>query len=303
MTLATGRVTSHQVLLLSDTRQYEPRQERGGASVMTGTLKTTFLAGGVAVAFTGNVDLAQRAVRSVPDAGLGFRDTLRHFEEHTRDNQNEYLVAFAGPKRLFHIRAGSGQEKRQAWIGDHAGFESYQRGPQPARGPDFWRMTVCGPEVEDNKIVLDAIERFQAVLEDPGVPSVGDFFTVALGHGGTFRFVSVSTAFFDAEGTVRGPDGAAILASTGENRAYRFYKWFPRTPELAAAAYVFPEMEQCFVFYPNISGFADQCRLFSGLAGDALAAEIECEIGIRFEIFEFAHVGDQRLPRAPLAAA
>jgi hypothetical protein len=156
-------------------------------------------------------------------------------------------------------------------------------------------MTICGPDIPDEGAVHDFISRFQAVLDDPLVPSVGDFFTVAVGRNGKFRFICVSTAYFDAEGRVRAPDGSLILSSTGENRAYRFYKWPPHGSELAAAAYVFPEIEQCFVFYPNMSGFADQCRLFSGVSGDALVAAIEQETGIRFDTIEFAHVGAPRM--------
>jgi hypothetical protein len=297
MTLVIGRATNSQVILLSDTRQTDPRQTRGKQSVMTGTLKTTFLPGGVAIAFTGNIDIAQEAIRSLPSNGtqLSFRDTLNHLEACTRDNENEYLVGFAGPKRLFRVHAGQSEDRRKVWIGDLEGHERFEKGVMPVSGKDFWRITILGPQPDDTRLVNGMLAQFQDVLEDSAVPSVGDFFTLAVGQRGEFRFLLVVTAFVDGEGVIRAPDGSTILSSTGENRAYRFLTWVPRKPNFAAAAYVFPEIEQCYVFFPEASGFADQCCQFSGLSGEALADEIDRTLNIRFETLEFAHLGDPRV--------
>lgn len=292
MTLVIGRVTPHHVVLLSDTRQQDPRQTRGTPSVMTGTLKATFLGQSAAVAFTGNIDLAQRAIRSIGGRFVGFRATIEHFVKETRDNENEYLLAFAGPKRLFHIRAGSSQESKQAWIGDKDGFERFQEGPRPTNGSDFWQSTMCGPLEEDGERVHDLIARLRAVSEDPAVSSVGDFFTVAVGRDDKFTFKMVATAYFDAEGVIRAPNGSTILSSTGENRAYRFFKWVPEQDGIAAAAYVFPEVKQCYAFYARDGGFADQCIPISGFEGEGLRSELKRLVGISFGYLELRHVGD-----------
>jgi hypothetical protein len=292
MTLAVAKVTSHQIVIVSDTRTGDPRQQREIGTLKDGLLKTTFISNDVAVAFTGSTDIAQETVRRIltqGDGDLGFKFVLNFFAGSTVDNENEYLVGFAGPKRLFHVARGQTKEQRAAWIGDKAAFERFQSGAAVTPSHEFWRATIIGPNVFDQKFVIDQIGHFQGVIEDSKITTVGDFFTVAVSNGGRFRFISIATLYFDTEGRILGPNGNAILPSTGENRDYRFTTWVPRQQHLAVAAFVFPEVKRAFVFHPRNQGFSDECLVFDGLTGDLLADEIERKIGIRFEVIELRH--------------
>ena len=289
MTLVVAKATKHQVIILSDTRKGDPRQDRQIGGVTDGLLKTTFLSENIAVAFTGDPDLAQETVRGIRGNGLNFRDVLDFFATATAHNENEYIVGFAGPRRLFEVRNGSIHERKAAWIGDKSAFERFQSGPQSAPQNNFRRATIIGPDVSEQNFVLDQIDRLQTVVEDSTLQTVGDFFTVAVSNGGRFRFISIATLYFDAESRILGPTGNPILSASGENRAFRFTAWFPRKQTVAATAFVFPEVKKAFVFHSKEKGFADECAVFDGLSGDSLADEIEKKTGIRFEVLEIRH--------------
>jgi len=107
MTLVVAKVTPNQVFMLADTRVYDPRATK---SVTAGMLKTTTLAPKVALAFTGDVHLAECAVhdfRNSYGTSAPFKATLNHFTKATVNNENEYLLGFAGPRRLFICLKGS----------------------------------------------------------------------------------------------------------------------------------------------------------------------------------------------------
>ncbi|WP_342714092.1 hypothetical protein [Bradyrhizobium sp. B039] len=289
MTLVVGKVTPHQIIMLADTRIQSPRQERALPDIKSGSLKITFVASNVAIAFTGDPDIARAAIADIRGHSTGFQAVISILQDSSRESDNEYLVGFAGPRRLFHIREGRANERRAAFIGDSAGFERFQSGPRAASGDGAAQATIIGPDVRDQALVIDQLARLQSVLEDRTILSVGDFFTVALSDGGTFRFPFVATMFFDAESRLMAPDGSAILSSTGEKR-HRFTTWYPRKKGSASSAFVFPDAKRAFVFYQaEPLGFANQCEMFDGFVGDQLADEIERRIGIRFEVFEIRH--------------
>ncbi|MET4173835.1 hypothetical protein ABIB99_004935 [Bradyrhizobium sp. LA6.1] len=290
MTLVVAKVTPHQIVMLADTRIQSPRQKRALPDVRSGSLKITFVASNVAIAFTGDPDIASAAIEDIRGGCTSFQSVISVLKNSSRGSGNEYLVGFAGPKRLFHVRGGEAKERRVAFIGDSVGFERFQSGPRAAPQDDSWHATMIGPDVQDQTLVHDQLARLQSVLEDRSILSVGDFFTVALSDGGTFRFPSVATMFFDAESRLLAPDGSALLTSTDERR-HRFTTWYPRQRGLASSAFVFPDAQRAFVFYQGTPfNFANQCEMFDGLVGDQLADEIERRIGIRFEVFEIRHV-------------
>jgi hypothetical protein len=290
LTLVVAKKTTHQIIILSDTRIHSPSQERGVGDVKNGSLKTTFLSSDIAVAFTGDPDLANEAVTKIRQQGnLGFRAVIQCLEVCTSDSENEYIAGFAGPKRLFHIAKGKAKETGIAWIGDKAAFERFQSGPISRPAEDFSRAVIVGPDVLDANLLHDQIARFQEVVEASDVPSVGDFFTVAVSDRGKFRFPLVATLYYDSEGRILGPDGARILSATGENR-FRFAVWSPCDASIAAAAFVFPEVKRAFVFCSSRHGFSDECTVFDGLEGDLLSQAIEKELGVKFEVTEVRHV-------------
>lgn len=289
MTLVVAKVTPHQIIMLADTRIQSPRQERALPDIRRGSLKITFVTSNVAIAFTGDPDIATAAIADIRGGRTGFQSVISVLQVSSRESDNEYLVGFAGPRRLFHVRDGRANERRVAFIGDSVGFERFQSGSRATSGDDAAQATIIGPDVRDQALVHDQLARLQCVLEDRSVLSVGDFFTVALSDGGTFRFPFVATMFFDAEFRLLAPDGSAILSSTGEKR-HRFTTWYPRQKGLASSAFVFPDAQRAFVFYQaEPLSFANQCEVFDGLVGDQLADEIERRIGIRFEVFEIRH--------------
>jgi hypothetical protein len=295
MTLAVARATPQQIIIVSDTRTSEPRQNREVGRLTDGLLKTTFLSEQVAIAFTGSTEIAQDAVREfLKTKGRGHLDlscVLDFFKESTADNENEYLIGFAGPIRLFRIANGQFEERKAAFVGDKAAFERFQSGPDRTVKPtkDFWRATIVGPDVVEPDLILDLIHRIQLAIEDSRLATVGDFFTVAVSNGGQFRFVGVATLYFDNEARILGPTGVPILSSTGENRAYIFTKWTPLSESLASAAFVFSEVQRAYVFHSQGLGFSDVCTVFDGLVGDALADEIERKLGIKFAVAEMRY--------------
>jgi len=92
MTLVIAKVTKHDLFLLADTRIQHPGKSK---SATEGMIKILLLSPFVAVAFTGDPDLAQQHVaefKSQFGSDAGFEDTLEYFRKATHDNENEYLL-------------------------------------------------------------------------------------------------------------------------------------------------------------------------------------------------------------------
>ncbi|UFS77247.1 hypothetical protein LPB73_07675 [Tardiphaga sp. 37S4] len=297
MTLAVGKVTKSGLVLLSDTRQYEPSADRSKRSVRSGTMKTTILWETIAVSFTGNVDVAQRDVAALQSNGEnpGVFAVIEFFEQRSNQSRNDYLVAFAQPGKLYKIADGKAESMHTAWVGHIDGFERFQVGKPAFPDNPFWEMSMFGPDVPDSQQVSDRITRMSAVVEDPSVDSVGDFFTLVAAVDGKFRVCFQAGGYFDAEARLLDPLGRPLLSSTGENRAYRFFAWAPKDRSLAAAAFIFPDPQAAFVFTQRGGvGFADQTHAFYGLTTDELVEKIAETTGVVFETLEFWHLGTPR---------
>ena len=288
MTLVVARVTRHQVYMLADTRVHDPRRPR---NVTGGMLKTVLLSPSVVVAFTGDIELAEQAVlqfRATFGGTTPFRAAIEHFRKSTVDCENEYILGFAGPKRLFHLHSGIEEEKQVAWIGDKNAFERFQEGPRSSTAR-YNRMTVIGPDIPDDEQLLEQISKLQSVLEDPKVEGVGDFFSVLSGSGGRFWQPNIGTLYFDPSAKLLGPNGAPLIQATGENRVFSFSVWAPKNKTINATAFVFRGARKGFVFHAVQAGFATQCDVFDRFTGDNLAAAIEARLGISFGVFELTH--------------
>src|SRR4051812_35258475 len=106
MTLAVAKVTPHQIVMLADTRIQSPRQERALPDIRSGRLKITFVASNIAIAFTGDPDIASAAIAEIRGGHTGFQSVISVLQDSSRDSDNEYLIGFAGPRRLFHVLEG-----------------------------------------------------------------------------------------------------------------------------------------------------------------------------------------------------
>jgi hypothetical protein len=263
MTLIVAKVTKHDLFLLADTRIQHPGKSK---SVTEGMIKILLLSPSVAVAFTGDPDLAQQHVaefKSKFGSDRQFDITLEYFRKVTDNNENEYLLAFAGPRRLFHLLKGRKQEKKQVWLGDISAFERFQEGVRP--GKPFNTTMTIGPDVVDGNRLHDQVFRFQEVIEDLDIDSVGDFFTLAISPAGQFRLPLVGTLYYDIGSRLLGPNGSLMLSATGENRIHSYAIWTPKDVLTPGAAFVFSEAKKCFVFHASSRPFADQCTVFDGL--------------------------------------
>jgi hypothetical protein len=290
MTLVVGKVTAHGVTMMSDTRQYDPKADRAKRSILEGTLKTTILWRQVAVASTGNIDVAQADIADLKNSehSPGFKKILEHLTARTHHSDNEYLVAFAGPKRLFKIAGGTSNEGANAWIGDKAGFERFQAGRKASPSDNYLNITMLGPDLPDHKIVSDRYSRMQGVIEDVDVPGVGDFFTITATRGDTFRLALVAGGYFDAENRLLDVQGNLILGATGANKGSKYYTWTPEDENLSAAAFVFPEVKTCFIFQPeDHKSFADKVSVLTGVGEDDMAQAIRQLTGITFSPIQF----------------
>lgn len=213
---------------------------------------------------------------------------IEHFRKSTVSCENQYLLGFAEPKRLFHLRTGTEEEKKAAWIGDKDAFERFQEGPRLSEA-QYNRMTVIGPDLPDTEQLLEQISKFQSVLEDPKIEGVGDFFSMLSGAGGRFWQPNVGTLYFDPSAKLLGPDGQPLIQATGENRVFSLSVWAPKDEKINATAFVFGGARKGFVFHALEAGFATQCDVFDGLRGDELAAAIETRLGISFGVFDLTH--------------
>jgi hypothetical protein len=189
MTLAIAKIIKHQILILADTHIYNPLLNNR-VNVTAAMLKTLLLSPSTAVTFTGSPDLAQRAAHAFIATNkqtAPFRDTIEYFKSATVDTDNEYLLGFAGRRRLFHLLKGRERERTVCWIGDKDGFERFQQGPT-ASPTLFNRMILFDLELSNATAILsNQVVRFQGVLEDSNVPNVGGFFTLVISQNGVFH--------------------------------------------------------------------------------------------------------------------
>lgn len=285
MTLAIARVFKKQIVILSDTKITPPG---GGGRVTEGVLKTAFLTPAVAVAFAGDPALAKRALLSCKaelGSNPGFRDTIAFFETETAGTLQEYLVAFAGPCRLFKIANGQATEHHSnAWIGDIEGFEAFQNTQGPATGAvhDLWEVDSVGPLDMDGAEVAGLATRFRQTLQDRKATSVGHFFSISASLGGAFRFLIVTSTFASASDDFDNV-GRMVLRPRGDDVHYRLVSMPPKGNGIAGLIFSFVGAGLAYVFHGPDGAFADCCSVLRFEdEGDLMRQAIEIS-GIEFQ--------------------
>ncbi|MHB1103199.1 MAG: hypothetical protein ACYC0C_10590 [Devosia sp.] len=292
MTLAIAHVFKNQIVILSDTKITPPG---GGGSITEGMLKTTFLAPTIAVAFSGDPTLAKRALLSCKETlgtNPGFRDTITFFEGNSAGTQQEYLLAFAGPCRLFKIADGQSTEHHsRAWIGDIEGFEAFQSTQEPSTGAveDLWEMDSVGPLEANGAEVSRLAARFRETLQHRNAMSVGHFCSVAASLGGSFRFLVVTTTFASPSEDFDNL-GRMVLRPRGDDVHYRLVSMPPKRNGIAGLIFSFTGAKLAYVFDGPDGAFADRCSVvrFEG-EGDLMKQAFEIS-GIEFQFADMKMV-------------
>lgn len=100
MTLVVARRVADEIVLLSDTRVYDPKSENARPQPESGLVKSVVLGEGVALAFANSPDLAKKAVSGFPRSSATFRSTIEYFSADSGESGVDYILAFAGPRRL-----------------------------------------------------------------------------------------------------------------------------------------------------------------------------------------------------------
>lgn len=293
MTLIVGKaVRGKQVYLLGDTRITDPRNR---ANPTHGMLKILILTPTLAVGFSGDPDLAKLAVQEYRSK-FGSTSTLEgatnHFKAHTKDNENEYLLAFASLSQLVRVANGGAQTRfKEAWIGDRAAFDHFSKPPTPGltlANSSYHRMITLGPNFPKSDAILGDLGRFAEVVENPSFPGVGDFFMLVAVYEGRFSLGMIASLFFDNSGILT-PEGSTVMTAKGENREYQFSTWVPKEPDVTALAYVFPQVKKCFVFHSDEQNFADQCTVLRNLSSNEVAEEIRNKLGLDMHVILVRH--------------
>lgn len=178
MTLVVGRVTGHQVRILSDFLVTNP--EKPQTSPLSGVLKAVILQPEVCICFAGCVAPALDAVREV-ERRLGGRidEALAILLDAHRVNgaETDFLVGQMEPPRLHRITGGQIERNLlAAHIGSSEAFSRYQ---------ELYASLVLRPalpgldesaELKTAGLMSDA---FDALLRENSFPTVGGFTIVA----------------------------------------------------------------------------------------------------------------------------
>jgi hypothetical protein len=173
MTLVVARIDQENIYIESDSKITDDRLVR--SDPLCGLLKTLILNPFVCVSFAGNVHYAELAITRFFEQSIEDINTLLAMLRDTNvesGNATDFIVAtiMGRVPRLFKISDGSVQQGiDNAWIGDHEGFQIYQRGFH---------------EQDDETPTKDKMRQaFKAVIDDPQIESIGDFhMSTSLNH-------------------------------------------------------------------------------------------------------------------------
>jgi len=156
----------------------------------------------LAVGFAGSPDLAVRYLRAFPKARPSFRSTVDYFVECHRQAAGgvDFLLMFNKPiPKIVRIRDGNAQPPaKTAWIGDHDGFEAFQRrgglrGGDSSLVSTFEKpqlISVRKSESHRDNMAFPMLGTLRYVIMDPTIRSIFGDAVVANNVDGSFQYRS-----------------------------------------------------------------------------------------------------------------
>ncbi|MCK5311852.1 MAG: hypothetical protein KAJ62_07075 [Desulfobacteraceae bacterium] len=173
MTLVVARIVEENIYIESDSKITDERLVR--SDPLCGLLKTLILHPFICVSFAGNVHFAELALKKFFDQRIGdiniLLSMLREINLES-DNSTDFIVAtiLGRVPRLFKVSDGTvTKDIEHAWIGDHEGFEIYQKETH---------------SIDDDIPLKDKMQKaFRSVIDNSDLTTIGDFhISTSLNH-------------------------------------------------------------------------------------------------------------------------
>jgi len=165
MTLIVARIEEDNIYIESDSKITDDRLVR--SDPLCGLLKTLILHPFVCISFAGKVYFAEIALKKYFDQSINDVNVLLEMLRDVNiesENTTDFIVATINGRipRLFKVSDGLvTSDIENAWIGDHEGFELYQK--------EF--HTLDGDIPLKEKIH----KAFRVVVDSPDIKTIGDF--------------------------------------------------------------------------------------------------------------------------------
>lgn len=165
MTLVVARATADNIYIESDSKITDERLVR--SDPLCGVLKTIIYHPFLCISFSGNVALAEIAIKRLVNQKLNELDQiLNTLLRANIDSKNttDFIVASIIRKipRLFRVSNGTiERDLKSVWIGDHDGFELYQA--------NYHELNETLPTKDR------MLQAFKRVIDDSSIPTIGDF--------------------------------------------------------------------------------------------------------------------------------
>ena len=199
MTLVVGRQKGSVISIVSDTGVTEHGVKLGPQHHLP---KICVITHDLAIAFAGSSDLAKRYINEFPrERAASFRPTVDYFlDSHLESNRSvDFLLFFNRPAKIIPIKGGREcMVTKHAWIGDHDGFEAFQRYQQEPQArasvasflESLYISTTRQSESRRDNMTFAMLGTLRYVILDRNVESVFGSEVAVNNVEGTFQYRS-----------------------------------------------------------------------------------------------------------------
>lgn len=244
-----------------------------------GTIKSCMLPGDICVSFSNSPDLAMRDLEKYivcyPNGGNEV-DTIKFFENSSKDTDNEYIVAFSQPAKLIKIVDGRRVDNwsKMHWIGDRDAYSRFREyAGRTIRRPENGRAinnVLFADELEKSP-ASDLFSAMRNVVNDSSMSSVGGFVSVISNRENGFRYSVYSDMLHDwptskDENYDLRLEDRIDLGATGENEGYAVAQISPGFMGLNLTAFYYTKGKKLFLFYGENNCLPTQCKVFENTA-------------------------------------
>ena len=255
MSLVVAQATADGPRIVADTRVTRTdRQAREPG--FKGTLKSVVVRPDAVVCFAGDVVAGLGAVREVA-RGLQVGETvdglLPHLQVVASDPRREveFIVATDQPdSQLTRVRYDSIERNLDsAWTGDHEAFERFQQARHAPVDSGWVELESKLPASAREGIRLG--EAMQTVIDDPTIPSVGDFRVSIVHRSSGFQYLESSFIHVGRDITIQpGDDMISKMAQPVEEGGYAVSVVEAAEPGTPALGLSFPRARLAMLFLP-----------------------------------------------------
>ena len=284
MTLVVARIVGQQISIVADTLITNLDSP---LPLAEGMVKSCMLPSSICVSYSGSPDLASKDIwrfSKLFPQNADFGETIKFFEQSSRETGNDYIVAFAKNPKIIKIANGKRQfgSSKTLWIGDSNAYEIFRAHELKLRAKTEHNRAISAVLVADEPPGSPASELYSImrhVVKDIEIQTVGGFVSIVSNLGGDFRHPCLSDMLFDwpanepPEFELSLNDKIAF-GSSGENEEYSVSIFTTAYANFTFIGFYFLSGKVAYVFHPTKTLMADNCTIIKEVSPTDLPTKL-----------------------------